>query len=84
MDHFRLTVPPIPNNQAFLPVEKRIKHGKDTPFVAFGILIIIINNWPEDELNNEQEKKVNTKEEIMIGFYSRKKLQEVFNSKKEE
>jgi len=36
MDHFRLTVPPIPNNQAFLPPERRLKSNKNGPFVAYG------------------------------------------------
>jgi len=38
----------------------------------------------EEELDNEQEKKLNLKEEIIIGLYSRKKLQEFFNASKIE
>ena len=43
-----------------------------------------IKTKKEEELNNEQEKKVNPKEEIIIGFYSRKKLNEFFTTNKEE
>jgi len=73
MDHFRLTVLPIPNNQSFLPPENRVRPCKNLPFVGY-----------EEELNNEQEKKINLKEEIIIGLYSRKKLLEFFNENKTE
>jgi len=36
MDHFRLTVLPIPNNQSFLPPENRVRPCKNLPFVGYG------------------------------------------------
>jgi len=73
LDHLRLSAPVIVNNQTLLSVEKKIKPRKGGTFIAF-----------EEELNNEQEKKVNPKEEIIIGMYSRKKLSEFFTTNKEE
>ncbi len=69
----RIPAQVIINNQTLLPVDKKIKSRKGGPFVAY-----------EEELNNEQEKKVNPKEEIIIGLYSRKKLSEFFNTNKAE
>lgn len=73
LDHLRIPAQVIVNNQTLLPVDKKIKSRKGGPFVAY-----------EEELNNEQEKKVNPKEEIIIGLYSRKKLSEFFNTNKAE